>query len=74
MLDGTFITFTDYMEEDNLQKLLDNKTCSFCLLVSQNKLSRIKHEAVVHEKTEQKCRCKWCEKSYSNINALRQSG
>jgi hypothetical protein len=70
MLDGAVITLTDYIEEDNCQKQLDEKTCSCCLLVSQNKLSRIKHEAVVHEKTEQKYRCEKCEKSYSNINAL----
>ena len=50
-------------------KLVDQRTCSYCLIICKNKFERKKHEATVHE-NKGKYNCDICGKTYSNKNAL----
>ena len=64
------ITVRDYEKEAVALVKRNDRTCSVCLDMSFDKLSREKHELVVHFKETQKFKCDQCEKTYTNKNAL----
>ena len=60
----------EYKQAEKILNNIDSRTCSVCLLKSQDKYARVKHEESVHEGKEKQYKCNICDKSYSNINAL----
>ena len=60
----------DYKQAEKIIFHADSRTCSVCLVQSQDKYARIKHEENVHEGKEKQYKCDKCDKSYSNANAL----
>ena len=60
----------EYKRAEKILLSVDSRTCSVCLVQSQDKYARIKHEEIVHNGKEKKYKCDKCDKSYSNTNAL----
>ena len=64
------VTVSDFRSAENRVRREDSKTCSSCYLMFNDKAARKKHEYNTHSKIEKKHKCKKCDKSYTNKNAL----
>ena len=60
----------DYEAAEKVIKNDEIRTCSFCLVQSQDSFARKKHEDTVHRKIILKYKCDQCDKSFSNRNAF----
>ena len=63
------VNIIDHDDSEKLLNFTDERTCSFCLVMCQNKYERKKHGTTVHE-NKGKYVCEICGKTYSNKNAL----
>ena len=66
----SIVDIEDYKTAEKNLKILDARTCSFCLRESQDSYARKKHEDTVHNKKTGKFKCDQCVRSFSNMNAL----
>ena len=64
------VDIEDYEAAEKVIKNDEKRTCSFCLVQSQDSFARRKHEDTVHRKIILKYKCDQCDKSFSNKNAL----
>ena len=59
-----------YTELPEMQRM-DASTCPICLLQFKDKYVRKRHQSSVHERQNRDFKCSVCDKSYTNINALK---
>ena len=64
-------TIENYKAAEKILINGDARTCSFCLVQSQDAFARKKHEEKVHRNLPGKFKCDLCERSFSNENALK---